>query len=552
METNIEEKANSNEIKVGYNTQELSRFKFPNVELKNRKLTINETSVEGLPEVDGFYVMPDASSVVAFVQKGDERKLFVLGRLPIASGDVNKFEIIKEQEDTAFEISKTKKTNHIIGQSSYLVDGGKEKMVPSIDGVKYEDLKDCWISDNGISSKLLIVDVLDTDKTLLLNPDNLSQRVTLNRDNNNYKINGVEWLPLKGRNIGYHNFAVDFENNKILFNAKGTGNNTNYEYFSNGKKWEFSTKDYSSKYGVENGFGYVATGDTLVIDDKKWNQNPIVTKSNGNDYSSLEHISIGGKDGKIAVSNQCTLENNDPKGVQSVAVWVNEVVEGDSRGPNKVWKNKIKIEKMKAGKNIIAAIGKDAKEKPTLLINDVLVDMKDDIAEFLDLNIQEDKAVVKYKTALGEVVSMKYGLEENSAEYEQMRVEKAKREESLNFLANFLFDNKLTPELIMKQLQAGEKLQQELDKTKLEKQEYNNLWTEERQKNILNNSTIEKLKLENTRLTTESSKNQEKIYAATKVLEANRFIKGNGKMFGGTKDSGLPEDVYNAFLKALQ
>ena len=138
METTLEN-TNPIEGKKGYNAQELFRFKYPDVELKNRKLTINETSVEGLPEVDGFYITPDASNIVAYIEKDKERKLFILGRN--SADDASKFSITTQHDDTSFDKYLTTRTKHVFGKKA---PPGAEKssdLIPVFDGVDQDKLQ---------------------------------------------------------------------------------------------------------------------------------------------------------------------------------------------------------------------------------------------------------------------------------------------------------------------------------------------------------------------------------------------------------------------------
>ena len=62
----MEQKHNLEGKEQGYDSQEISRFQFPQVELKDKKLFVNGLEVEGLPEVDGFYINPNGESVAAY------------------------------------------------------------------------------------------------------------------------------------------------------------------------------------------------------------------------------------------------------------------------------------------------------------------------------------------------------------------------------------------------------------------------------------------------------------------------------------------------------
>lgn len=450
----MKQKNNLEEKEQGYNFQEISRFQFPQVELKEKKLLVNGLEVEGLPEVDGFYINPNGESIAAYKmptykdraekEEAELRSkdgyrsgvfpghaLYILGY----EGENRTKMILKSSEEDA-EINErtSQKTKHLIGTKNYLDAEKNRQQLKIIDGVSYENLRNTGDTDGSYENFL---QAHGENNSYFINLNNPTEYVTFKETRDEHekgeapKINEIRWESLKNKKIYSGGFCVkiDFPNKKIMF-AAWDGK----EFIVNNREWNFKAKEWAN-YGVENGIAYAMTRDTLVLDDKKWNENPIKSeREEGKEaISNLKHVSIGGEKGKIAVANECYLGSK----------WTNEIIEGDLKGPNKVWKNKIKIEKMIAGENTVVAIGNDQDNHLTLVINDVLVKMKDDIAEIIDLKVKEDTVIFIYKTAMGEVVNTEYKLFENAEEQEQLRIEQEKQNEALHQLTNMIFEQGL-------------------------------------------------------------------------------------------------------------
>ncbi|MFA6273973.1 MAG: hypothetical protein WC662_02325 [Candidatus Paceibacterota bacterium] len=482
----MEQKHNLVEEKEqGYNSQEISRFKFPRIELREDGiLLVNEKLIEGLPPIDGYHINPDGKNIVAYKhpkfnnnkEKEDAELMTregyrsgvwpgrVLHVLEHEGENKDEYKIKSTEEDCVFNEHESKKTKQIIASKDYLDNNKDKQHIPAVDGISYEHLRNCYLIDDNRDYENLLQFGNREGKIFVVNAKNLTQNIKIEnkKEDHDYKINGHTWESLKSKDIyfGGYRVKIDFNNEKIMFCSvkEGQSSHHEYNYVVNSREWKFSSEDYSN-FDIQNNLAFVLTNNTLIIEDKKWNEKPIVTKEGDHEYQQLEHTALGGKDEKIAVTNQCNINNK----------LVHEIIEGDINGPNHVWKNKIAVEKIIAGKNIIAVVGKTENGEPSLFINDILIKLKDNIVAFLDLKIKEDEVSVTYKTAMGEVVSVSCKLEEGAENYEKSRIEKEKQNEALHQLTNIIFEQGLNPQDFIEKYKKNQIENEEL-KTKTENQ----------------------------------------------------------------------------------
>ena len=447
----------NNEIENPIESKEISRTKFPQIELKKGKVSINGKEIDTLEGIDGYYINPDGKSIAAYKNATTDRDKELIHAAGYRSGifpgatlfnlgykdGSNEIEVLSFTDNTTFIKSLSERTGHIIGQESFLDDNKEAQVIPVIAGNSYEIYRQSRIEKNDSYPSNILPLLSENGEMYLVNSNNPLQNITIKGDANQktFEINRQPWKSLNGKNIRYSGYqvAVDYEYNKVMFFSTPGDypSNKNYSYVINNVQWKFESEKLNN-FGIQNGFAFVATKDTLVINDTKWNQSPL----NADVNEQLKLVSISKEGKKIAVTNNKYVEGK----------WLDEVIEGDINGPTKRWKNNFVVEKIIAGENIVAVVGKDADGHSTLIINDIPMKVVDEGAEFLDLTLSEKGITVLSKTPMGEIVRTEYSLTENAEEKEKMRLKTEEEAVRMKSFANGLFQQGLTFDQLLAKL----------------------------------------------------------------------------------------------------
>jgi len=478
--------------------EEISRYQPPSLALHEGKVFINDQPLNDLgnEEMDSLKVSPDGRTIIA--HKNDEEYLNKQGyrdshnskTVVIDYNPEKKIAKISRQiPESHFEEDIFKTTGDIVGCVKERTENDDVEFHP-------------FINDNQLGIKsgreslsrqehVIQIHNLQTDEYVLKNtlaPNKEYPRIKLTKGI--FAVNGVEWPALRYKDVYWGGLKVklDLETGGLFVRG---GDKNVATFVSNNKEWSHKFEN-AGEYNVKNNRASVLADKALFINDQEWAN--VNWGKPDRENSSFSHYDVGA-DGTVAASRYCQSENKNHKSMM-------EVITGDTKGPDNVWKTRLLLARIKAEAGIVAAVGQDTSGSSLLVINDIPQVLMDNVSEIIGLDInKEQKVNLRYKNGIGEIVEQNFSLQPDSAEILKRNEEKNQNESALAELKNLIAEQGLTPAELLKEYARLQKETVDL-KNKLEGVHGNLIAAEEKFEKFASgtNQDLNALKLANTQL----------------------------------------------------
>lgn len=445
MENQGNEKKSFESPEQPLHMEEISRYQPPNIALVEGKVYINDELLSSLEneEMDSLDLSPDGRTIVAY-KKSEEyinEKNFRddhNSRVVIVSYDPDQqiSKITKEIPEGHFEKEIFKQTGDVVGCVD-IKNNDKREYHPFINELQTDISANYELHSR--QKNIIQIQDYKKDEFILKNtvePGKQYPRIKLGegrRDGGKIFINGLEWPDLSGQDIysGGLKVKLDLETGGIFFRGDDRGGAT---FVHNNKKWK-NKIEHAGEYNVKNNRASVLTQKSLFINDQEW-VNDKWGGQEDNDSSYLKSYDVGA-DGTVAVSRCCRTEDNKT---------TMEIISGNAKGPDSIWKTRLLVEKIKAESGLVAAIGRDEAGNSILVINDIPQILMDNVSEVIDLNInKEQKVNLRYKNGIGQFVEQVFSLKPDSPEILKRSQEKNQNESALTDLKTLIAERGMSP-----------------------------------------------------------------------------------------------------------
>jgi len=311
-----------------------------------------------------------------------------------------------------------------------------------------------------------VIDINNPEKELL--------NITNDKDEN-ILVNGKKWDSLRGKSVywgGYH-VDVDPEGKKVVFFGTNESNkhssNREYSVIVNNEIWNTKFKSINSASSVEGityAFGGSRDENKFAINDKEWIYNRFKDEEYRNQgVDEINNVKISKKGEVVAIIDSLREKNNYRRFISI----------GDKVGEKFVWKNtfasasheKPNVISIDDKSGRVAVFGQVERDGKTgLLIDDIPYEISGNPEKLEYMDFKEGALVVQYNNALGEKVTEKISLREDSKAVQEMKEKKEAEEKSFEDLRRLLVSENIPANEIIARLKKGEALDKEVEKNK--------------------------------------------------------------------------------------
>jgi len=311
-----------------------------------------------------------------------------------------------------------------------------------------------------------VIDINNPEKELL--------NITNDKDDN-ILVNGKKWDSLRGKSVygGGFRVEVDPEGKKVVFSGTDESNkhssNSEYSVIVNNEIWKTkfdSVEVASSVEGITYAFGGSRDKNKLAINDKEWAYKRFKGEEHRNqNMDEISNVKIS-KKGEVVVIIDSLREKNDYRRFISI---------GDKVGEKFVWKNTFASASYKRPSVIsiddesgrVAVFGQVERDGKTgLLIDDIPYEISGNPEKLEYIDFKDGALVVQYNNALGEKVTEKISLREDSKAVQEMKERKDAEKKAFEDLRRLLISENISTNEIIARLKKGEALDKEVEKVK--------------------------------------------------------------------------------------
>jgi len=320
--------------------------------------------------------------------------------------------------------------------------------------------------DNNFAGR--IIDIKNPEKEL----------VAVNKDkDNNILVNGHKWDSLRGKNIYWGGYRVKFDpdGKKIVF-WSSDGDETRrgdsapaYSVIVNNQVWNTkfdSISEASSEGGLAYAFGGSGSKNKLAVEDKEWKYNRFKNeKYVGGGLDEIVNAKVS-KNGSVVGIINSLRQNDNTRRYVSI---------GDKFGEKTVWKNTLALADYKQPNNIaiddenshIAVFGQIERDgQAEILIDDIPYEISGNPKKLDYMDFKDGSLVIQYNDALGNKVTEKISLREDSKTVQEEKEKRKSEEMAFIDLRNLLLKENIPADEIVSRLKKADNLEQEIEKNK--------------------------------------------------------------------------------------
>lgn len=386
-----------------------------------------------------------------------------------------------------------------------------------------------------------VIDINNPEKELL--------NVTADKEKN-ILVNGKKWDSLRGKSVYWdgYNVDVDPEGKKVVFigidESDKYSSNREYSVIVNNETWKTKFKSVScasSVGGVTYAFGGSREENKFAINDKEWIYNRFKNeKYHGGGLDEISNVKISEKGEVVAVIDSLR-QNDDNRRYISI---------GDKVGEKFVWKNtfapasyeKPNVIAIGNESGNVAVFGQTERDGKTgLLINDIPYEISGNPEKLEYMDFKDGGLVIQYNNALGEKVTEKISLREDSKAFQEMKEKKEAEEKAFENLRRLLVAENIPTNEIVTRLKKGEALDKEVEKNNEKNKNLNSRISSLEEEKIKLQSKIEQEKKEHEQEMRNAETRSANAEITLKKLE--NILKGAGKVTMSSNFKLSPEDM---------